>query len=62
MSDNKAEVGAPDRRRVAGNEPYEVDYFARKHAISTDEAKDLISRFGNDRATLDREAAKITRH
>lgn len=62
MSDNKAEVGAPDRRRVAAEEPYEVDHFARKHGISPDEAKELISRFGNDRATLDREAEKMKLH
>ena len=62
MADNKAEIGAPDRRRVAAEEPYEVEYLARKHGLTTDEARELIARFGNDRATLDREAERLRLH
>lgn len=62
MSDNKTIVGEPDRSRVAGGERYELQHFASRHGISTDEAKTLIERFGNDRETLEREAAKLTRH
>jgi hypothetical protein len=62
MADNKAEIGAPDRRRVAAEEPYEVEYLARKHGLTTDEARELIERFGNDRATLDREAERHRLH
>lgn len=60
MSDDKNNRGEPDRGRVAGDEPYEVEYFARKHGLSADQARELIGRFGNDRATLDREAGKLT--
>ena len=62
MADDKSIVGEPDRSRVAKGERYEVSDFAARHGISADEARELIERFGNDRATLDREAAKITRH
>jgi hypothetical protein len=56
MSDDKSKVGAQDRSRVAGDEDYEVRYFADKHDISMDEARDLIARHGNDREALDRAA------
>ena len=59
MADDKTDRGGGDRGRVAAGEPYEVDYFARKHGITREQAEDLIKRFGNDRATLDAEAAKL---
>jgi hypothetical protein len=62
MADDKSMVGEPDRSRVAKGERYEVADFAARHGISSDEARELIERFGNDRATLEREAAKITHH
>lgn len=34
MADDKAKQGQQDRIRVAGNEPYEVEYFASKHGLS----------------------------
>jgi hypothetical protein len=45
--------GQRDRRRVSASEPYEVGYFARKHGISEEQARQLIASLGNDRATLD---------
>jgi hypothetical protein len=59
VADDKNNRGEPDRSRVSGSEGYEVSYFAKKHEITTEQARDLISRFGNDRATLDREAEKL---
>ena len=61
MSDDKTNVGAQDRARVAGGEPYEVSYFAQKHGITSEQAQDLISRVGNDRARLDAEAEQLKR-
>ena len=52
MSDDKTKVGEPDRSKVAKAENYEVSYFAHEHGISTDEARKLIERFGNDRQKL----------
>jgi hypothetical protein len=61
MADNKSHRGDADRRTVAGGEDYEVDYFARKHGLTVDQAQNLIDRFGNDRATLDAEAEKLSK-
>lgn len=59
MADNKSKRGEADRRQVAGGEGYEVNYFARKHGISKDQAQDLIKRVGNDREKLNAAAQKL---
>jgi hypothetical protein len=61
MADDKRNVGEPDRSRVSGSEDYEVSYFAQKHGISAEQARELIERHGNNRETLDREAEKLGR-
>lgn len=60
MADDKTKTGGADRARVAGDETYEVGYFADKHGISREQARELIDRHGNDRATLDAAAEKLT--
>ena len=59
MSDDLGNVGQRDRDRVSGSEGYEVEYFAQKHGISAEQARDLIARIGNDRAELDRAAEQL---
>lgn len=59
MADDKTKIGAADRRQVAGDEGYEVDYFAQKHGISAVQARALIEKHGNDRATLDAAAEQL---
>lgn len=59
MADDTTKTGSDDRRQVAGGEGYEVEYFAQKHGITQEQAKDLISRHGNDRATLDAAAERL---
>jgi hypothetical protein len=59
MADDRTNVGNQDRSRVAGEEGYEVEYFAQKHGITPDQARDLIRQHGNNRETLDREAQKL---
>jgi len=59
MADNKSKRGAADRRQVASGEGYEVNYFARKHGITKDQAQDLIKRVGNDRDKLNAAAQKL---
>jgi hypothetical protein len=59
MADDKSHIGEPDRGRVSGSEGYEVRYFAEKHGISMDQARDLINRVGNNREELDRAADKL---
>jgi len=50
MADDKRKRGAADRRRVAAGEPYEVNYFARKHGLSKDEALKIIKKAKGNRA------------
>jgi hypothetical protein len=48
--DDKTKRGTADRIRVAGGEPYEVNYFARKHGLTTARARAIITQAGSDRA------------
>jgi hypothetical protein len=59
MADDKSKVGGADRRTVAGNESYEVSYFAGKHGITAQQARELIDEHGNSRAKLDAAAEKL---
>lgn len=59
MADDKLKRGGADRRQVAGGEGYEVNYFARKHGITKDQARSLIKKIGNDREKLNAAAAKL---
>ncbi len=61
MADDKTKTDKRDRNKVAAGEDYEVDYLVEKTGISRAEAIGLIHKFGNDRATLEREAKKLTR-
>lgn len=59
MADNEENVGEPDRSRVSGSERYEVSYFAERHGISMDQARDLIDKHGNQRDELDAAAERL---
>jgi hypothetical protein len=59
MSDDKTNRGAQDRARVAGDEPYEIEYFARKHGITVEQARQLIREVGNSREKLDAAAQRL---
>lgn len=54
----KRRSGIP-RRRL--DEPYNVDYFARKHDISPEQARELMRKIGRDRDKLNEAAAKLFR-
>ena len=62
MADNKQKVGEPDRSRVSGSEDYEVRQFAEKHAISMDQARELIAKHGSQRDVLDAAAERLKTH
>lgn len=51
---------SPRKSEVAGK-PYDPNYFARKHAISLSQARDLMRRIGNDRDKLNEAASKLFR-
>jgi hypothetical protein len=59
MSDDTSNVGAQDRSRVAGEQEHEVRYFAEKHGITAEQARELIERHGNNREALDAAAARL---
>ena len=44
---------AADRRRIARGQPYEVNYFARKHGLTAAEAREIIkqARGSREKAT-----------
>jgi hypothetical protein len=56
--DDKRKRGKQDRSRVAASEPYEVAYFARKHGISSAEARAIIKDAGPSRAAANELAAR----
>jgi hypothetical protein len=62
MPDDKTIADARDRVRVAGDEDYEVQAFARRHGMTPDEVREMIERIGTSREALEREAAKLRRH
>jgi hypothetical protein len=48
-------------RRRLSEVPYSVDYFARKHDISPEQARELMRKIGRNRDELNAAAAKIFR-
>jgi hypothetical protein len=58
-ADDKSHRGEPDRSRVSGSEGYEVDYFAKKHGLTRQQAQDLIKKHGNNRKELDAAAERL---
>ena len=59
MADDKNNAGGQDRSRVAGGQDYEVRHFAEQHGISIEQAQQLISEHGNNRAALDQAARQM---
>ena len=61
MADDKSKRGGADRRRVTGGEAYEVNYFANKHGITREQARNLIKKVGNNRDKLNAAARKLNK-
>ncbi|RWB91166.1 MAG: DUF3606 domain-containing protein [Mesorhizobium sp.] len=59
MADDKSKTDSRDRDRVAGDEEYEVGYFASKFGLSIPQVRELIAKYGNDRETLEAEAKRL---
>ena len=59
MTDDKTKRDARDGTRVAGDQDFEVQFFAQEHGISIEQARNLIAKFGANRQVLDREAWKL---
>ena len=66
MSDDQARRGETDRAWVSAREPhteepYEVDYFAIKHGLSEQQARNIIRRSGGSRKQADEIATRENR-
>jgi hypothetical protein len=59
MADDKANVGGADRRRVALDQPYEVEDYQKHKHLSHDDAKRIIRETGGDRAKADAAAQQL---
>jgi transcriptional regulator with XRE-family HTH domain len=60
VDDNFVQAGQ-DRARASGSEGYEVEYFARKHGITSQQARELIREVSTSRAHLDAAAERLKR-
>lgn len=61
MADDKSKQDGRDRAKVSSTEQYEVRYFAEKHGISADEARDIIKGAGNSREKADAAASRASK-
>ncbi|MCO6388423.1 DUF3606 domain-containing protein [Aliihoeflea sp. 40Bstr573] len=59
MADDPNKQDGRDRSKVAGDQDYEVQYFAKANGVTPQQARELIETYGNDRETLEREAKKM---
>jgi hypothetical protein len=59
MANDNIAVRAANRAKVLALEEYEVRLFAYRQGITIQQTVALINRYGGDRATLDREVAKL---
>jgi hypothetical protein len=48
-------------RRRMSDAPYSADYFAQKHNISLEQARELMRKIGRDRDKLNEAAARLFR-
>jgi hypothetical protein len=46
MSDNKRNIGSPDKGRISLSEDYEVRYWANKFGVSRDQLKKVVRQVG----------------
>jgi len=46
MSDNKQNVGNPDRDRINLSETYEVDYWTKKFGVTEAELRNAVAKVG----------------
>ena len=60
MPDDKNKFGEPVRSRASRDQDHEVRHLAETHALTVEQARMLIARFGNDRAKLDIAARQLS--
>lgn len=53
MADNKNLRDQNDRRRVSGDEDYELGYLVDKMGVTREQIKEAIDKVGNDRTKIE---------
>ncbi|MBP2446903.1 DUF3606 domain-containing protein [Rhizobium leguminosarum] len=48
------------KKAAATDGPYDVIYFAKKHRISNEDARDIIEKYGADRKEADKVGRRIS--
>jgi len=48
MSDDKKNIGKPDRDRINTSEDYEVQDWSKKFGVSTEELRDAVKKAGSN--------------
>ncbi|TIS53935.1 DUF3606 domain-containing protein [Mesorhizobium sp.] len=59
MADDKSKRDFRDRKRISADDDYEVNYFALKNNITPQQVRELINKYGSDRATLTKAAQAL---
>ncbi|AVQ06904.1 TPA: DUF3606 domain-containing protein [Xanthomonas vasicola pv. zeae] len=52
MSDDKRNVGSPDRDRINVNEPYELQYWTKTLGVSAEELRAAVQKVGPAAASV----------
>lgn len=53
MSDNKNQVGKPDRDRINLNEDYEVQDWSKKFGVTPEELRNAVNKIGSMAADVE---------
>jgi hypothetical protein len=61
MASNPSRGGETTAGRSYAGQGYDVTYFARKHGLTRQQARDLIRKLGHDRDRLNQAAAELKR-
>jgi hypothetical protein len=59
MADDKKQIGKPDRDRVSGSEPYEVDVLVKKFDLPAPLVKKIIAQEGPMRRNIEQYLDKM---
>jgi hypothetical protein len=62
MTDNRQMQDGRDRAKVNAEEQYEVAYFANKHGISAEQARQILADAGPSRKAADEAAMRRKPH
>ncbi|MBB4003228.1 DUF3606 domain-containing protein [Aurantimonas endophytica] len=59
MADDKSKKDGRDWAKVSASEPYEVSYFAKKHGLTSEQAREIIKKHGPTRSDADAAAERM---